>query len=76
MAVAHKTTIAFSLVSIPVSMYTTTQDNDISFDQLHEADHQRIRYKKNCGHCGTEVSGKDILKDMNMTKINKINMSL
>ncbi len=43
-------------------MYTTTQDNDISFDQLHEADHQRIRYKKIRGHCGAEVSDKDIVK--------------
>ena len=46
MAVSHKTTIAFSLVSVPVSLYTATQDNDISFNQLHEADGQRIRYKK------------------------------
>ena len=50
MAVANKTTIAFSLVSVPISMYTATQDNDISFNQLHEADGQRIRYKKVCGH--------------------------
>ena len=28
----------------------------------HEADHQRIRYKKICGHCGAEVLGKDIVK--------------
>ncbi|MGJ4851418.1 Ku protein [Bacillota bacterium Meth-B3] len=62
MAVAHKTTIAFSLVSIPVSMYTATQDNDIHFNQLHDADGQRIRYKKICGHCGTEVESKDIVK--------------
>ena len=62
MAVAHKTTIAFSLVSVPISMYTATQDNDISFNQLHEADGQRVRYKKVCGHCGEEVSSKDIVK--------------
>lgn len=29
MAVSHKTTIAFSLVSVPVSLYTATQDNDL-----------------------------------------------
>ena len=62
MAVANKTTIAFSLVSIPISMYTATQDNDISFNQLHEADGQRIRYKKVCGHCGQEVKSEDIVK--------------
>lgn len=62
MAVANKTTIAFSLVSVPITMYTATQDNDISFNQLHEADGQRIRYKKVCGHCGEEVKTEDIVK--------------
>lgn len=62
MAVANKTTIAFSLVSVPIAMYTATQDNDISFNQLHEADGQRIRYKKVCGHCGKEVKSEDIVK--------------
>ena len=62
MAVAHKTTIAFSLVSIPISLYTATQDNDIHFNQLHTADNQRVRYKKVCGHCGQEIATKDIVK--------------
>lgn len=62
MPVARKTTISFSLVAIPVSLYTATQDNDIRFHQLHEADGQRIRYKKVCGHCGKEVAMKDIVK--------------
>ena len=62
MAVSHKSTIAFSLVSVPISMYTATQDNDISFNQLHEADGQRIRYKKVCGHCNQEVKSEDIVK--------------
>lgn len=62
MAVANKTTIAFSLVSVPISMYTATQDSDISFNQLHEADGQRVRYKKVCGHCGKEVKSEDIVK--------------
>lgn len=62
MAVANKTTIAFSLVSVPISMYTATQDSDISFNQLHEADGQRVRYKKVCGHCGQEVKSEDIVK--------------
>ena len=70
MAVANKTTIAFSLVSVPISMYTATQDNDISFNQLHEADGQRIRYKKTCGHCGKEVKSEDIVKAMSMQKTN------
>lgn len=62
MAVANKTTIAFSLVSIPIAMYTATQDNDISFNQLHKEDNSRIKYKKTCGHCGKEITTSDIIK--------------
>ena len=62
MAVSHKGAISFGLVYIPVSLYTATQDNDIRFNQLHKDDHQRIRYKKVCGHCGKEVSTNDIVK--------------
>lgn len=62
MAVSQRTTIAFSLVSIPVAMYTATQDNDLHFNQLHDKDHQRIRYKKTCSHCGNEVGSNDIVK--------------
>lgn len=62
MPVAHKTTIAFSLVSIPVSLYTATQNNDIHFNQLCKEDHSRVRYKKTCSGCGKEVSAQDIVK--------------
>ena len=62
MAVAHKTAIAFSLVSIPVSLYTATQDTDIQFNQLCKEDNSRVRYKKICSSCGKEVSNDDIVK--------------
>lgn len=62
MAVAHKTTISFSLVSIPISLYTATQDDDLRFNQLCREDHSRIRYKKTCSGCGKEVSNGDIIK--------------
>lgn len=61
-AVAGRTVISFGLVAIPVAMYTAVQDNDISFNQLHKDDFQRIRYKKVCGHCGEEVRAEDIVK--------------
>ena len=62
MAVAHKSVISFGLVAIPIAMYTATQDNDIRFNQLHREDHERIRYKKICSHCGEEITSKDIIK--------------
>lgn len=62
MAVAHKSVISFGLVSIPIGMYTATQDNDIHFNQLHKEDNSRIKYKKTCAHCGKEVTSEDIVK--------------
>lgn len=62
MAVAAKTVISFGLVAIPIAMYTAVQDNDIRFNQLHKEDHQRIKYKKVCAHCGKEVLESDIVK--------------
>lgn len=68
MAIAHKGAISFGLVHIPVNLYTATQDNDISFHQLHKEDSARIRYKKVCRHCGKEVEAKDIIKGFEYEK--------
>ena len=68
MAVSHKGAISFGLVHIPVALYTATQDNDISFNQLHKEDYSRIRYKKTCAHCGKEVSTGDIVKGFEYDK--------
>lgn len=62
MAVAHKGAISFGLVHIPIQMYRTTQDNDISFNQLCKDTHERIKYKKYCPHCDKEVKSSDIVK--------------
>ena len=68
MAVTQKGAISFGLVYIPVSLYTATQDSDVSFHQLHKADKSRIRYKKVCGHCGKEVEAKDIVRGYEYAK--------
>ncbi len=60
--VSRKSVITFGMVAIPIAMYTATQDNDIHFNQLHEEDNSRIRYKKTCAHCGKEISSNDIVK--------------
>ena len=62
MAVSAKTVISFGLVAIPIALYTATQDNDISFNQLHKEDGSRIKYKKVCAHCGREVKPEDLVK--------------
>lgn len=65
---AIKSAISFGLVHIPISLHTATQDTDIHFNQLHKDDHERIRYKKVCGHCGKEVAGSDIVKGFEYDK--------
>lgn len=60
--ISRKSVITFGMVAIPIAMYTTTQDNDIHFNQLHKEDNSRVRYKKTCAHCGKEIAAKDIVK--------------
>lgn len=57
-----KGTISFGLVTIPVKVYSATEERDISFRQVHEADGGRIRYKRVCEVDGAEVPYSDIGK--------------
>ncbi len=50
-----KGSVAFGMVTIPVRLYTATQEHDIKFHQVHGADGGRIRYKRVCEVCGEEV---------------------
>ena len=62
MAAAHKGAISFGLVHIPVQLFKTTQNNDISFNQLCKETKERIRYRKFCPNCKKEVKSSDIVK--------------
>ena len=57
-----KGSISFGLVTIPVKVYSATEERDISFRQVHEADGGRIRYKRVCEVDGEEVPYSDIGK--------------
>jgi DNA end-binding protein Ku len=57
-----KGAISFGLVSIPVKLYSATEERDISFRQVHREDGGRIRYQRVCSTCGEEVSYADIAK--------------
>jgi len=65
---ATKTVLSFGLVAIPIALHTATQENDISFRQLHKNDHSRIRYKKTCESCGKEVKQNDIVRGYEFEK--------
>jgi DNA end-binding protein Ku len=57
-----KGAISFGLVSIPVKLYTATEERDVSFHQVHRDDGGRIRYKRVCSLDGDEVPYADIAK--------------
>ena len=61
-----KGTISFGLVTIPVKLYSATDERDISFRQVHEEDGGRIRYKRVCEIDGQEVPYSDISKGYEM----------
>ncbi len=54
--------ISFGIVSIPVRLFTATEDKDISFRQLHASDHSRIRYARYCAAEDIEVSTDEIVR--------------
>jgi DNA end-binding protein Ku len=57
-----KGAVSFGLVSIPVKLYTATEEKDVSFHQVHREDGGRIRYKRVCQLDGEEVAYSDIAK--------------
>jgi DNA end-binding protein Ku len=61
-----KGAISFGLVSIPVKLYSATEERDIAFRQVHREDGGRIRYQRVCTTCGEEVSYADIAKGYEM----------
>ena len=54
--------ISFGLVSIPVKLYSGSEDRRIDLDMLDKNDHARIRYKRVNEDTGKEVEWKDIVK--------------
>jgi DNA end-binding protein Ku len=54
--------ISFGLVSIPVRVFPATEEKTLRFNQLHDKDHGRIRYKRVCAKCGEEVSYENIVR--------------
>ena len=57
-----KGAISFGLVTIPVKLYSATEERDVSFHQVHRTDGGRIKYKRTCTIDGEEVAYGDIAK--------------
>ncbi|GAA3199065.1 Ku protein [Actinocorallia longicatena] len=57
-----KGAISFGLVTIPVKLYSATEQRDVAFHQVHREDGGRIKYKRVCQIDGEEVPYGDIAK--------------
>jgi DNA end-binding protein Ku len=57
-----KGALAFGMVSIPVRLYSATEDRDVSFHQVHDEDGGRVRYQRMCTVCDKEVAYADLAK--------------
>jgi DNA end-binding protein Ku len=54
--------ISFGLVSIPVELYSATQDHTVHFNQFQRGTSDRVRYKRVNERTGDEVEYGDIVK--------------
>ncbi|MCI0633375.1 MAG: Ku protein [Actinobacteria bacterium] len=63
-----KGAISFGLVTIPVAVYPATEEKSLKFNQLHEPDMGRIRYKRACSVDGEEVEYDQIVKGYEVEK--------
>ncbi|QAA82688.1 Ku protein [Aequorivita sp. H23M31] len=54
--------ISFGLVSIPIKMYSASEESRLELDMLDVHDNARIRYKRVNENTGKEVEWKDIVK--------------
>ena len=63
-----KGAISFGLVTIPVGLYSATEDKKASFKQLRDGDHSPIRYKRVAEADGKEVEYSDIVRGYEIEK--------
>jgi DNA end-binding protein Ku len=57
-----KGAVSFGLVTIPVKLYSATEEKDVAFHQVRRTDGSRIKYKRVAAADGEEVPYGDIAK--------------
>jgi DNA end-binding protein Ku len=60
--------ISFGLVSVPVKLYSATEQKDVAFNQFQRETGRRIRYKRVAEETGREVDYEDIDKGYEVSK--------
>ena len=70
-----KGAISFGMVSIPIKLYTATEDKDVHFNMLHKDDMSRVKQKLFCAEEDVEVDrGSDVVKGYEITPGNYVIM--
>src|SRR3977135_4449366 len=57
-----KGSISFALVSIPISLFSATRRNELSFHNLHKKDMSRVSFKRFCDIEDVEIPWEEITK--------------
>src|SRR6266699_7239076 len=57
-----KGSISFALVSIPISVFSATRRNELSFHNLHKKDKSSVSYKRFCDTEDVEVQWEEITR--------------
>ena len=62
-----KGAISFGMVTIPIKLYTATEEKDVHFNMLHAEDNSRIKQKRFCAEEDVEVPNDEIIKGYEIT---------
>ena len=57
-----KGAVSFGMVSIPIKMYTATDEKDVSFNLLHKKDGERIKQQRYCPADDAVIEWNDVVR--------------
>jgi DNA end-binding protein Ku len=57
-----KGAVSFGMVSIPIKLYTATEEKDVAFHLLHKKDHERIKTQRWCPADEEVVEWNDVVR--------------
>ena len=69
-----KGAVSFGMVSIPIKLFTATEEKDISFNQLHKKCGTRVRYQRFCPEDEEVLELSDIVKGYEISPDNYVIM--
>ncbi len=69
-----KGAVSFGLVTIPIKLYTATDEKDVSFNLLHRKDGARIKFQRYCSEEEVAVENSEIVKGYELSPDNYVIM--